>query len=198
MMEKIKEFEENLSPKNRRLWTVFKFLAGFTILAAPLYLFIWSQWNPIWLRSFNAYISAGILDIIGIEASSSGVFLNTAGLYVNVSTDSTGWKSMLALTALILATPREIWKEENSEDSQKGYVNWVGKARGVVAGVIFVFVGNIVRLVSMVYLVEVSGASYSFVHTFLWRWGLMFLVLGFWICWINRNSIWKTLNNITL
>ncbi|MDY6789031.1 MAG: exosortase/archaeosortase family protein [Candidatus Nanohaloarchaea archaeon] len=182
VLEREKEFRESLSKRNQKLWQVFLFLAKFTVLAAPLYLLIWSNWNPLWLRQLNAAASSGLLNVLGVDSSSSGVFILTSELSVNVSVDSTGWKSVLALTGLMLATP--------------GTVAGVRKKiYGILSGVIFVMAGNIARLVSMVYMVEVWGVSYQLVHTFLWRWGLTFLVLGFWISWLNwdymRDWIYK-------
>lgn len=152
------------------------FLVRFTILAAPVYLLLWQNWNPLWLRTVNAKISSSVLNLLRVETSQLQTFIETNTFTVDVSTDSTGWKSFIALTALILSVRGEKIRK---------------KIYGIVLGTALVFLGNIVRLVSMMYMVEKLGIPYELIHKFLWRWGLTFLVLIAWLVWLNWEDVRK-------
>ncbi len=172
LLQKKEEFEDSLEGRNKKLWDVFVFLVRFTAMVFPLYLLIWLNWNPVWLRSLDAGIASEILNLLGVPATHTGTFFQTSGLTVNVSIDSTGWKSFLALTALVVAV-----RDVDIKD----------RVVGIVGGAVAVFTANIVRLVSMAYAVEIWGVSYEVLHTVLWRWGLTVVVLGCWLAWMR----WK-------
>jgi exosortase/archaeosortase family protein len=165
-----KAFEESLEGRDQRLWEVFLFLVRFTVLAAPLYLLLWNDWNPIWLREMNAAVGSNVLSLLDLDVVHSGSFIGTGQFSVDVSTDSTGWKSFLALVGLMLATREEALTK---------------KLYGILLALVIVFAGNITRLVSMVYAVVVWGVDYQLIHTFFWRWGLTALVLVSWIAWLR-------------
>ncbi len=173
IQERIDSARAGLDERNRRLFDTLLFLIRFTLLAAPVYILLWHGWDPVWLRSLNATISSQVLDLVGLETASSGTFLSAPSILVDVSVDSTGWKSMIAVTALVLATLQEGWRK---------------RLYGIVAGIGLVFIGNIGRITSMVYAVEVLGADYEFIHTFLWRWGLTILVFGYWTLWLRWDG----------
>ncbi|MDY6771174.1 MAG: exosortase/archaeosortase family protein [Candidatus Nanohaloarchaea archaeon] len=177
MIEELRErkqaFEEQLSQQNQRLWDVLLFLTLFTVLAAPLYLLLWQGWNPVWLRELNATVASQLLGLVGLDTAHSGPYLAAEHLTVNVSTDSTGWKSMIAVVGLVLAV--------RGEAARKRLI-------GILGGVVIVVTGNLVRITSMVYAVEVLQMDYAFIHTFLWRWGLTFLVFGYWVLWLRWDG----------
>lgn len=170
IIDRKEKFEESLEGRDQRLWEVLLFLVRFTVLAAPLYLLLWNDWNPVWLRELNAAVAANVLSGLGLDVVQSGSFIGTGQFSVDVSTDSTGWKSFLALVGLMLATRGEAREK---------------KLYGALLALVIVFTGNITRLVTMVYAVAVWGVDYQLIHTFFWRWGLTALVLVSWIAWLR-------------
>ena len=170
--EKKEEWEEKLTNRQKRLLDTFKFLLKLTILSIPLYILSAIEWNPIFLRSLNASIVTEILSLLGLNVENTGTFILLEDLTIDVSTDSTAWKSMLAVAALVLATDFKI----------------LSKLKGVFIGVLTVFTANLVRISSMAYLVTVYNIDYEFIHTFLWRWGLMSIVFGYWIIWFKLSG----------
>lgn len=145
------------------------FFTRLLVLATPLYVLLWIDWNPVWLRTAQAGIATQLLELLGVATTRSGTVVETARLVVDVSVDSTGWKSMLAVSALVLAV---------TDATRRQY------GIGVVAGLLTVLAANMVRLVSMIYAVVVWGISYELIHTLLWRWGLTVVVLGYWMVWL--------------
>jgi exosortase/archaeosortase family protein len=94
-------------------------------------------------------------------------------LVLDVTRDSTGWKSMLAVTALIIAVGRPFRQT----------------VQGVVTGVGVLFAANLLRITSMFYAVTVYDVSYELLHTVLWRWGLTAVVLVTWLWWLSERSL---------
>ncbi|MDY6778264.1 MAG: exosortase/archaeosortase family protein [Candidatus Nanohaloarchaea archaeon] len=170
LIERKERFEERLEGRNRMLWDILVFLLRFTVLAAPLYILLWTSWNPVWLRSLEAGITHQVLQLAGVSSQHQGTVVTTRTLSVDVSTDSTGWKSVLALAALIIAVRGYTWRERLS---------------GIMAGTVILFTANIARLASMIYAVEVWNISYQLIHLFLWRWGLTAVVLATWLVWLH-------------
>lgn len=166
------EFRSDLSPRQDRFLETFLFLSKFTLLAAPFYLVLNSGWTAEGLRALNAQISSSLLQIIGIEASSTGSFVRTEGMFLDVTRDSTGWKSAVVFSALVLASSRDLRN----------------KLGGILVGVLILAGLNVLRIVSMVYAVEILGMDYELLHTVLWRWGLTAGVIGAWLVWMWITS----------
>lgn len=171
VVDRLAGMRDELDERQQRLLAVLRFLTVFCVMAVPFYVVLHSGWEATVLRRFFARISAAVLSGIGIAASSLGTTVSTETLVVEVSRDSTGWKSVMAFTALVVAARRSL--------------RW--KLTGIVAGVAAIAVANVLRIVSMIYLVVVYGVPYELLHTVLWRWGLTGIVLGLWVLWL-----WQT------
>lgn len=166
-------FLESLTPEQRQLFDTFLFLMRFAALSIPLYLVLGSGWESAWLRSFNASVSAVVLSFAGIDVSTVGSVIYGEFLTLDVSWDSTGWKSMMAFSALVLAS---------TVPSRQ-------KLAGIIIGAGFIQVANIARITSMFYAVEVYHVDYELLHTVLWRWGLTTVVLVTWIGWLYGDRV---------
>lgn len=171
-LQRYREFREGLDPRQERLFHAFVFLSRFAALAVPFYLIIASGWEAEGFRAFTAQVSASTLQMLGIEATSTGSFVQAGELLVDVTRDSTGWKSVAVFTALVAASRR-------STES---------KVKGVLIGVFLLLGVNLLRITSMVYAVETLGIDYEFLHTFLWRWGLTAAVIGLWALWMHLST----------
>lgn len=168
LKQRYDRFTAALNGTQRRLFEVFIFLALFTVFSAPLYLLIESGWEAHTLRAWTAGVSSIVLELIGISNVHSGTRIVAESFVVDVSRDSTGWKSVLAFTALVLASRRSL-----------RYT-----AAGILIGGVVLVGANLLRITSMMYLVAVSTIPYELLHTVLWRWGLTFTVLGAWFIWL--------------
>lgn len=166
-----------LSETDQQRLDLLLFLVRLLLLATPLYVLLWIDWNPVWLRQLQAGIGTAVLDLTGMAVTHSGTWIEAPGLAVDVSVDSTGWKSMLAVMALVLAVT-DLPRRE--------------RVIGLVAGLATVFAANILRLTSMIYAVVVWGISYELIHTFLWRWGLTAVLLSYWLIWLH----WATTGSL--
>lgn len=154
------------------LLRVLRFLVVFTVLAAPLYMLLASGWEARGIRAATAAVSAAVLDLAGMDAASSGTFVSAPGILLDVSRDSTGWKSLLAFTALVVAT-RAPWRD---------------RLEGLMLGLVVVAIANVLRITTMVVAVVVFGIDYELLHLVLWRWGLTGVVLVGWLLWLREPA----------
>jgi len=167
--ERKREFERELSEFQRKMFRATLFLLKFSALSLPVYLLVSAGWNPVWLRNLNAELSSYLLRLLGMDVSVSGHLIHSGKLLLDVSTDSTGWKSVMALSALILSA-------EAGKNS---------KISGILKGTFLIFLVNVLRISSMVFLVNRFSISYELIHTVLWRWGLTAVLFVYWVHWFR-------------
>ena len=68
-------------------------------------------------------------------------------------------------------------------------VSYKKKFYGALVGIPLIFVGNAVRIASSVWLAMMFGLDkFTFIHDFLWQWGLIALVLGIWWGWLGSAT----------
>ncbi|MFB6147932.1 MAG: hypothetical protein ABEJ66_03535, partial [Candidatus Nanohaloarchaea archaeon] len=80
-------------------------------------------------------------------------------------------KSMAAFTGLLFA----------SGSLKKHY-------RFLAAGLLGLFLANIARVTSTVYLSHAGLISFDIIHGTLWKWGLTAVVLGLWLYWSRHQE----------
>lgn len=155
------------------------FLIKFNLLAIPMYivLFLGIELYPLQIALTD--LVHGIITALGYEAVKNGIMLTFVNppfaATIVMGIDCTAWKSMYALAALMLASP---------------VVNDKKKLKYILLGVLFVFVLNIVRLVTTVLIGYQFGMGYlDIVHTLLWREGMIFAVIAIWLLWIKKQKV---------
>jgi exosortase/archaeosortase family protein len=165
----------------KRLKTIAWFLIKFNLLAIPLYLLLYFNisYNP--LQGFLASVSVPFINMFGHSASLVDYFgCDAPSIFgpgferpVCISWDSTGWKSMYALAALVIAAPVAGWK---------------GKLKFLAVGIPLIFVINYLRIVTTILIALSFGWKYfEVVHTVLWREGLIIAVVLIWYLWLRRH-----------
>ena len=159
----------------------------FNLLAIPMYLAIYFNFEFKPLREMEAYLSSFLLRLFNIPSKANGTSIlikkmaNTYG--IDISWDSTGWKSIYAYSCLIIATPIFLNK----------------KIYSLILGAILIFFINLIRITSTIVVSFNFSLSYfSFLHILLWREGMISIVLLFWLIWLlkEKNNIGKKLNII--
>jgi len=166
-----------------RLTSVLIFLVTFNLLAIPLYIALYTNFSFEPLKELNARIVSASLNFLGHNSYSDGSTVNLVSdgitQKIDISWDSTGWKSMYALAALILATPI-------SKISRK--------IKFAVIGIGIVFFINYLRVFTTILISASFGFNwFDIVHTVLWREGLILAVVGVWLVWMRmeKYKIWK-------
>jgi len=167
-----------LSKKYRkRLIEVLKFIVIFNLLAIPMYVVLYYNLSFEPLKNFLAFLTTKTLNVFGIDAVQQYSFVNLLAnnqlLKIEISFDSTGWKTLYALFALTLATP----KRRNDE-----------KMKFLIWGLPLLFVVNFLRIVTTILVAVFYGFQYfEVVHIFLWREGLIVAVVLLWYLWLRQK-----------
>jgi exosortase/archaeosortase family protein len=159
---------------NQKMLEVLIFLIKFNLLSIPLYLIIFFNFSFPQIQNFLASLISFFLKALGYNTANKDYTISI--LYSNrlnqieISWDCTGWKSLYALFALTLATP----------------VNLIKKIRFLILALPSLFLINLARILTTIIFSLSYGFNYfEVIHTFFWRWGLIFLVPLIWFTWIK-------------
>jgi exosortase/archaeosortase family protein len=170
-----------------RLWRsraagqrMLRFLVKLNIFAIPLYLILFFDLQWAGLQTFIAQTVHAMLNIAGIAAERVGNFIvipMQGGQWAAfIDWDCTGWKSFLALFALVMAT----------DFARKT------KLKGLAVMIPAIFAVNLIRITFMFYYVNSFGLAYfEFVHAMIWSWGLIIAILAFWVIWLHHYRFAK-------
>ena len=149
------------------------FLVRFNLFSIPLYAVILAGFQSGFLMDITSNIVVALLSSTGIETTMHGniiaVPVKDGNFGAFVSWDSTGWKSMLAMFALIFATAFPLRK----------------KLMGL-ALIPVVYAVNILRIWFMFFISTVDTNYFALAHLTIWSWGLIFTVLALWVLWMKK------------
>jgi exosortase/archaeosortase family protein len=167
----------------RKLWAVALFLVKFNLLAIPMYLVLWLNLSYPPLQIFLTDLVCRTLNFLGYDAALVNSPISLVPLIsvsdqlpkIQISWDSTGWKSLYALAALTIATP---------------FATIKGKAKFLAVGLLLLFVLNFVRILTTILTAVNYGFQYfEVVHTLLWREGLILAVVLLWYWWLRAEGL---------
>jgi len=146
----------------------FVFLSRLIALSLPLYVVMFFAD----LYAFQVMVASSshiLLEGMGMSVIQEGASLTANGFQFFISQDSTGWKSMLFLGALVLAVPEVFWRR---------------RIVGLLVGIPIIYLGNLGRVIAIVMVEQAYGFQAAMVvHDYLWRIGLIGIVLSFWGVW---------------
>jgi exosortase/archaeosortase family protein len=164
-----------LTPKQQKLWQTLLFFSRFMVLSVPLYIILMFGIDLSFLQYLVAINSYWMFKFLGFP-----VILNGFGLIVGtvnpfvffITQDCTGWKSMLFFFALVFAVPKIPWKK---------------RMLGLGLGIPLIWLGNLGRILGVVLVERVYGVETALItHDYIWRLGLIALVLLLWIVWLKK------------
>lgn len=150
---------------------LLRFFVRFNAFAIPLYVILFANLQSEALQRATADAVLWLLQASGFQAAANGLLISipiTGGSWAAfINWDCTGWKSALALFALIFASE--------------------ARGRKKLFGIAFVaalFAVNLARIWFMFWYVSAYDlANYAVVHDIVWSWGLIFAVIALWIAW---------------
>lgn len=166
-----------------RLVSVLTFLILFNLLAIPLYIALYTDFSIPALQELNAKMASATLNLFGHKTSTDGISINLLlegiAQRIEISWDSTGWKSMYATATLILVTPIS---------------TILRRIKSAIIGVAIIFLINYLRVTTTILISAKFGFSFfDVIHTVLWREGLILAVVGVWLIWMRmeKYNLWK-------
>lgn len=157
---------------------MLNFIIRLNIFAIPLYVILLLNLNVLEIQQALAGIVYALLNAAGMGPSINGLLISIPikngswGAFINW--DCTAWKSMLAFFALVMAT------------------DFKNKLKGLALFIPLIFLVNILRIFFMFWFVRTFDvANFALVHAIVWSWGMIFVVLAFWLIWMK----WLALPN---
>lgn len=162
-----------LSDPDTKFIRILRFFIKFNLFAIPLYIVLYEGWTLPVLQRFIADIVVSALTALGYSPSMHDLVISIPVMHGDwaavINWDCTGWKSLIAYFALVMATD---------------YPN-KRKALGLLLLPV-IFVVNIIRVVFMFLYVKIFDlAHYQLVHSVVWSWGLILTILVLWLIWMK-------------
>ncbi len=161
------------------LMLILKFLLMFNILSIPMYMIMYFDASFTQLQDSVALLSNGIMKIFGYDNNLDGHSISLLDgdtlRTVDISWDSTGWKSMYAIFALVAATP---------------LINFRKKLLYTTVLIPSVFLINLARVVTTITLsIDYGFSNFDLIHLFLWRYLLIGTILTGWLACLKVEKI---------
>jgi len=154
----------------RRLKSALWFLVRLNLLAIPLYLITYfgysvPQFQDAWAAALGQSLGAFGYENV-VDGHTIGVKAGNTTHQIDFSWDSTGWKSLYALTALVFAS---------------GIGSLRGKLRFLAFGLPLIIFVNFFRVdTTILFSLATDFAYFDLVHTFLWGGLMTGFVLAVW------------------
>ncbi len=162
----------NVYLDQQRLWQVLRFLLIFNLMAIPLHILLSFEFllNPLTALERNQV--SFFLSLFGVkhslvESEIPGIKLNSQIILIGEA--CTAWRSIFAFLALVVASP----------------CSWKSKRRALL-GIPVIYAVNILRLVGICLVALCIPSIVEFVHTILWREGLMLVIFALWYYWFKK------------
>jgi len=170
---------------------VLNFLIRLNVFAMPLYVILFFDLSLPQLQRLIADITFSLLSTAGFNPVINDLLISIPiqngswGAFINW--DCTAWKSMLAFFALVMATDKVMEKKRVMQKNRR-FISYLDpKLKALVVFLPLIFIVNLFRIFFMFFYVRTFDlAYYSFVHAFVWSWGMIFVVLAFWILWMKK------------
>ena len=122
--------------------------------------------------TFLTKMSASLLVFFDDKVISYGKVLQhlDSGLGVSIEAGCNGIEAALILTAAVLAYP----------------ASWPIRLAGIALGFVAIQAANVLRVITLFYLVKYSEPMFHFAHLYLWQALIMLDVLIVWLLWVRQ------------
>ena len=172
---KSKRYLLRFSRADTKLVRVLRFFIKFNLFAIPLYIILYEGWTLVELQVIVKNFAVWILTVAGLNPNVHELLISipvrNGSWGAVISWDCTGWKSLLAFFALVMATD---------------YPN-----KRKLAGLLLlpiIFAVNLLRVAFMFFYVNAFDlANYQIVHAVIWSWGLILTIIVLWLIWIRYD-----------
>lgn len=164
--------KQDFNERQRKLYDTSIFLGKMLIAGAVFQTILFLYPDTYGIQAFFTRITAGTLNVIGMPATSEGILIFLEESSYRVTQDCLGWKSIAAFTGLMFASSDEVLDHRNF----------------VVLGIAALLMGNLVRVVTTIYLSHANIISFEIIHGLFWKWGLTALVMALWLYWLRKRD----------
>ncbi|QKQ98164.1 hypothetical protein GKQ38_01350 [Candidatus Nanohaloarchaea archaeon] len=163
----------DLTERQEKLNKTFLFMIKLLAAGGIFHLILYIYPNTYSLQVGLAQQVNYITGLIGMNLHQQGIYLISDSARYYITQDCLGWKSMAMFTGLVFA----------------GSTKFRNHLKYVISGVGLIYLANLIRVVSTLYLAEKGIISFGVIHGVMWKWGLTALVLVMWVAWFNFAEI---------
>jgi len=170
---------KKMTPKQRKLFGLLKFLVIFNLLAIPLHLIMYFNVNLYPLAYLERAQASFFLDIFQVKyllydvpyenGDLPAIDINNQVLAIGEA--CTAIRSLLAFSALVVASPK----------------SWNAKKKALIFLPV-IYIVNVIRIVSLAFVSLSFPSLFELIHMLLWREGLVALILGLWVYWFYKSD----------
>ena len=154
----------------RDAWRFGIVFAGCLVVFGTIYIFLRHSSIFVPFLEFNARLSSSILNLFGASTVVDGVAVSGDKFSFQVSAECTS-----TIFTAIFVSAVAAWPSTAKE-----------KLRGIAIVVPFLFLINLVRIVSLFYIGSAFPKFLNLAHFFLWQIFLILLTIGLWLLWAEK------------
>ncbi len=168
----LEKFEEKLeTERQEKLYQTMFFLLKLVLLGIVFRGLLFIYPDTYALQNMFASLIGTILSPF-MQVQINEIYILTLNNSYIIVQDCLGWKSMAVFTALFFSSIPLDRVRDN--------------LKYLLYGLVAIFLANIVRVTTTVYLSEIGVISFEVIHSLLWRWGLTLIVFAVWLYWFTQ------------
>jgi len=181
----LRKLSRSIGKRERIIIEITIFAIKFSLFSIPIYIIKFFNLNLFYFEQLYAFILSYLLNIMSVSAqvfytlspetltTIPAIHVKDLNLSFGIDNSCTGYISMLALTGLILSTPRRKLRKKFSF---------------LAIGLVILFLANILRiLITILFALNFGEIYLDVVHNFLWREALIIIVVILWIIFLKLS-----------
>ena len=156
----------------RSRWPVIRFVGGFVVLSIIYFTISSTAWfNKLRHPILVAYtkISSWTLNVFNLNTSTNQDILYNNQFSVNIEEGCDAVGPAILYTIAILVYP----------------IAFKYKWKGILAGLVFIFILNIIRIISLFLTGVYSSSLFDFMHVEFWQGIFIVFTLALWLGWLQ-------------
>jgi exosortase H (IPTLxxWG-CTERM-specific) len=161
-----------LARRLRQHRSVLRFCLGFCVYSALAFAVLFALQDQV-VEPFTrgiAWVTYKLMRAVGSPARLDGVTVGVPNFSVMIRNNCNAAYEMGLYAAATLAYP--------APGSQR--------ATGILVGVVVLYVVNLIRVLSLIYLGSFLPGLFEFAHVYVWQVIFLVVVAGLWLSWIGR------------
>lgn len=151
----------------------FKFIISFFIFSSLLYFIVlkfYSNDIPIVGTTVVTIILNNILNYFGIDSIQIDDMIYLPNhIKLNIIIECTGIYEMIILSSIVLSYPTNI----------------INKLYGIISGIVIIGILNMIRLITITYILIYYTDKFNFVDTYLWQIGILTFISIAYVIWLK-------------
>jgi exosortase H (IPTLxxWG-CTERM-specific) len=144
----------------------------YIVLAAFIYSRLLGTAFFVAFLSHTANAAAATLNLLGGQVSVSGAVISNGGFSVSIGSGCDGLVPIMLFICAVLVYPCKIKY----------------KAAGTILGIVCLYLLNLLRIISLLYIGEHFREFFDMAHLLLWQSAMILTTVVLWLLWVRRTN----------